>query len=89
MRNIKIGMIILKDKIINIKITKNILFITIQNKILVFELRDLKYITTIDDVDTTKIENKHSISTFANPIVVAHTSWSNPDMIKINKCKYI
>lgn len=85
MRRMKIGMIILKEKIINFYLTKNAIFIMIKHKMLVFELVTLKYVCSFEDVDLPI--NKMSISLMTNPIIMAYGSWSNKSIIKINKCK--
>lgn len=77
-------MIILKNKIIDFKITKSAIFIFIPHKILMFELNSLKFVNAIEDVQLDI--NKTSISVLKDSIILAYCSWSNNSMIKINKC---
>ena len=85
MRKIKIGMIILKNKIWDFKLTKDAVFLFARNKILMFEMSSLKFVNAIEDVQLDPKQT--SFSVLNDMIVVAFSSWSNPSTIKINKCK--
>ena len=87
MRKVKIGMIILKNKISDFKLTKDAVFLLTGNKILMFEMCSLKFVNAIEDVQPDL--NKTSFTVLNNMIVLAYSSLSNPSMIKINKCKIL
>ncbi len=74
----------LKQLIINFKITKNAIFILIPNKILLFELLTLKYVCTFDDVNLDS--RKMSVGLLTSPIILAYPTISNKKLIKISKC---
>ena len=84
-RRSKIGMIMLQPKILEIKLTKNAIFILVENKILMFELISLKYVGSFYDV--VNDINKCSLGFMTNPLVLAYTSQSNKSVIKICKSK--
>jgi len=86
-KKIKIGMIILKEKILNFKLTKNAIFVYIHKKILLFDLLNLDYIYSFDDVEDGV--RKFCLSSSTNPTVMAYTGDKNKSVIKIYKCKII
>ena len=77
-------MIIFNKKIIAIKFTKNALFIIIDSKIIVYDIINLKYLTSFSDIYP--CFKKTSINQLANKIVLAHASTINKSIIKITKC---
>jgi hypothetical protein len=84
-RRSKIGMIMLQHKILDIKLTKNAIFIQVPFKILMFELISLKYVCSFYDVDSNI--NRISYGILTNPIVLAYSSQCNKSIIKITKGK--
>jgi hypothetical protein len=84
MKRAKIGMLLFKERVMDLKLTKNAIFIILQKKILLFELLTLKYVMTFEDTEcSTKTT---SVNQSGNQIVLAHTSSSNKSIIKITKC---
>lgn len=83
-KKFKLGLIILKQKIIDIRTTKNVLYLMVAHKILLYEMVTLNYICTLEDVDFNI--HKVSVSLIPNPTAIAYGSWSNTSVIKINKC---
>lgn len=81
----KLGIVILKEKIVDFRISKNLIYIMLPFKILMFELMTLQYIGILEDIDFNM--NKISFSLESNPNLVACGSWNNKSIIKINKCK--
>jgi hypothetical protein len=75
----------LQPKILDVKLTKNAIFILVENKIMMFELISLKYVCTFYDVDNDI--NKSSLGLMTNPVVLAYTSQCNRQIIKISKSK--
>jgi len=84
-KKMKIGMIILNDKIIDAKIFKDLIYILIPQKILLFGTRNLNYIYTINDVDAIKMNNL-LISADSNPNVIINIPLSRSNQLKITKC---
>jgi hypothetical protein len=82
----KIALIILKRNIIDFRVSKCAIFILLENKILIYETKSLRYIMTIQDVDS--YIDKFTTTSNYNPLVVAHISASNKSMIKSYKFKY-
>ena len=77
-------MIILKEKIVDFRISKTLIYIMLPFKILIFELFTLQYLGILEDVDFNM--NKISFSLESTPNLVAYGSWSNKSIIKISKC---
>lgn len=88
-RRKKVGVIMFNkdDKISDVKITKETIFVMIPNKIILFSIRDLKYIYTIHDVDHSR--HKIYINDLTNPFLLLHTSYTRPYQLKITKCNLI
>jgi hypothetical protein len=82
----KIALIILKRNILDFRLTKSVIFILIESKIVLYETKSLSYITTIEDVDS--YIDKFTTTINSNPLVVAHISASNKSMIKSYKFQY-
>ncbi len=81
----KLGLIILKESIIDFRISKTLIYVLLPFKILIFELLTLQYLGILEDVDFNL--NKISFSLETTPNLVAYGSWSNKSIIKISKCK--
>lgn len=81
----KLGVIILTENIVDFRVSKTLIYITVPEKILIFELMTLQYLGVLEDVDLNM--NKISFSIEHNPNIVAYGSWSNSSSIKISKCK--
>ena len=86
----KIGFIMLKNKenISDFKMTKQGIFIMIPNKILIFGLKNLNYIYSIDDINHIK-SHRILISYDTNPCVLLNIPSTRSNQIKISKCKFI
>ena len=69
--------------IFDIRICKDAIMLLIPWKILLFDLKTLTYICTLEDVDISV--NKFTTSLSNNPLVISYGSWSNKGLIKINK----
>lgn len=77
-RKTKIGMLFLKDSIINFYLTKNLLLILSGNKILIFENLSLKFITKFENLNM----NEKLFSVSQNEIIAYNT-------IKKKNCVYV
>jgi hypothetical protein len=84
-KKMKIGVIMLKENIIDAYVNKEGIFLLVKNKILVFGLRNLNYLCTIEDVDHIKT-SRICISKFSNPVVVATIPPWRKNQLKISKC---
>ena len=80
----KLGLIIMKENIIDFRISKSLIYIILPSKILIFELLTLQYIGILEDFDY--FCNKLSFCLESTPNLVAYGSSSNKAIIKINKC---
>jgi hypothetical protein len=87
MKKIKIGVILLKEKIFDAQITKESIFILLSNKIMIFNTKDLSYVFTIKDVDHIRT-SRISISYNTNPIVCVNIPSTRSNQLKITKCKF-
>lgn len=83
----KIGVIILKEKIIDAKIFKEGIYIMITNKILIFDTKNLNFIFAISDVDHYKTQKLYT-SIHNNPVVIVNISSSRLNQMKITKCNF-
>lgn len=81
----KIGLIIMKEKIIDFRISKSLIYVILPKKILIFELSTLLYIGILEDFSYTN--NQLSFSLEKTPNLIAYVSNSNKAIIKIHKCK--
>jgi hypothetical protein len=86
MKKLKIGVILLKEKIIDAQITKEAIFILLPNKIMIFNTRDLSYVYTIRDVDHVRT-GRVSISYNTNPLVCVNIPSTRSNQLKITKRK--
>jgi hypothetical protein len=75
----------MKEKILDFRISKTLIFIIIPLKILIFELSTLQYLGILEDFFY--FDNKLSFSLEKNPNLIAYISNSNRAIIKIHKCK--
>jgi hypothetical protein len=82
-RKKKLGVIMFKDKIYDVKLAKEAFYIMLSDKILVFSTKECKYVLTLDDVD---MNRKFYISYNINPAVLLHNSLSKPHQLKVTKC---
>lgn len=83
----KIGLIMLKTNVIDLKLTKKNLFVFVNNKVILFDFMTLEYITSINDVTS---DNKLiSISTKINPIILAYMDSKSRRKINIIRCNFI
>jgi hypothetical protein len=87
-KKMKIGVILLKEKIIDAQMTKEAIFIMVPNKILIFNAKDLSYIYTVRDVDHVKSE-RVSISYQTNPCILVNIPLTRANQLKITKCIFI
>lgn len=85
-KKLKIGVIMLKERIIDAKIFKEAIYILVPDKILIFDTRTLKYIYTIMDVDHIKTKSLY-LSVNMNPVVLVNIPQTRPNQLKITKCK--
>jgi hypothetical protein len=87
----KIGVILLKEKIYDAKITKQAFFILLKNKILVFSVTGFKFLTTIYDIDCRQGLNENLVMTYisSSPITILNLPLARNNQIKITKCKKI
>jgi hypothetical protein len=88
MKRNKIGVIMLKDKIADVKVNKEAIYIMIPNKIIVFGMKTLSYICTIHDVDHLKSQ-KLCMSISSNPVILLHVPNTRSNQVKVTKCKII
>jgi len=84
-KKMKIGVIILKENIIDAYVNKEAIYLLVNSKILVFGLRKLNYLCTIRDVDHLKT-NSLCISRNSNPVVVATFPSTRTNQLKVSKC---
>ena len=77
----------LNERILYAKLTINSIFLVVQNKILIFQLDTLEYVSSLEDVDTEDHISKISMNLLVNPLIIAYVSWGNRSMVKINRCK--
>ena len=87
-KKLKIGVIILKEKIIDAKIFKEAIYIMITNKILIFGTRNLNFLYSINDIDHSRTQNLF-ISVNVNPIVIVNVPMTRPNQLKVTKCNDI
>lgn len=80
----KIGLIMLKTNIVDLKLTKRNLFVFVKNKIVVFDFLTLKYVVTINDV--TSNPKLMSVSTKINPMILAFSDSKVKRKINIIRC---
>ena len=74
----------LNTNVLDLTLTKRHIFISVKNKILLFEFESLKYMITIPDVTlNTKLI---SISSKINPITIAYIHSRFKNNIKIVRC---
>jgi len=85
LKRIKIGIIMLNEKVYCVKVHREAIYVQVFNKILVFELRSLKYLFTIIDVNCLS-NDKILISQDVNPVVIAYQPSSRLYQLKIAKC---
>jgi hypothetical protein len=81
----KLGVIIFKEKVVNVCLSKEGIYIMIESKIIVFSMRELRYIIAINDIDT--VRHKMCISYNINPAVLVHSCSSKANQLKVVKCK--
>lgn len=70
------------EEILDVFITWNIFFVSLKNKILIFDIKELKLCQIIEDIYNSTLV---SASNLYNPSVIAHVSNLNPSYIKIEK----
>lgn len=75
----------MKEKIIDFRISKSLIYIILPKKILIFELSTLQYIGILEDFSFGV--NTLSFSLEKTPDLIAYVSNSNKAIIKIHKCK--
>jgi hypothetical protein len=83
----KLAVIMFKEKVTHVCLGKEAIYIMISGRILVYSFRDLKYIMSINDVQT--IGHRMCISYNINPAVLLHTSLTRPHQLKVTKCKIL
>jgi hypothetical protein len=79
----KLAVIMFKEKVINVCLSKEGIYIMLPGKIVVFSMKGLKFILAISDVES----NKMCISYNINPAVLLHTSAIKQNQLKVTKCK--
>ena len=82
----KIGMIVLKEKIYEVRVHKEAIYIQIFNKILVFDFKKLSFLFSFSDVNclaSDRLITSHE----NNPVTLAYQPSSRLYQIKIAKCK--
>jgi hypothetical protein len=84
-KKMKIGVIMLKENILDAYANKEAIYILVKNKILVFGLKNLNYIYTIRDVDHLKTACLY-ISRNSNPVIIATIPSTRTNQLKITKC---
>ena len=77
----------MKEKIIDFRISKTLIYIILSLKILIFELSTLQYIGILEDFSY--VANRLSFSLEETPNLIAYLSRSNKAIIRIHKCKKI
>jgi len=75
----------MKEKILDFRISKSLIYIILPLKILIFELSTLQYLGILEDFFY--FDNKLSFSLEKTPNLIAYVSNSNRAIIKIHKCK--
>jgi hypothetical protein len=69
------------------KLSKSAIFILLgDRKVLIYETKTLRYVMTIEDVDS--YIDKLTVAVTCNPLVIAHVSSSNKSIIKSYKFQY-
>jgi hypothetical protein len=81
----KLAVIMFKEKVVHVCLSKEGVYILLPTRILVFSMRELKYIMTISDVQS---RHKMCISYNINPAVLLHSSFTRSNQLKVTKCKY-
>jgi hypothetical protein len=83
----KVGVIFLKEKIFDFHMTTNAILIVIPYRILIFDVIGLNYVCKLEDIDLHL--GRIAVNPIVNPLILAHASWSNKSIIKINKSNLI
>jgi len=84
-KKMKIGVIMLKENILDAYANKEAIYILVKNKILVFGLKNLNYVYTIRDVDHLKTVCLY-LSRNSTPVVIATIPSTRTNQLKITKC---
>jgi len=81
----KIGVIMLKEKVYSLRVHREAIYVQVFNKILAFELKTLKFLFTLVDVNCLS-PDKLLTSHESNPVVLAYQPASRLYQLKIAKC---
>lgn len=84
----KIGIIMLKEKVYALKVHREAIYVQVSNKILAFELKNLKFLFTLMDVNCLSAD-KLLTSHESNPLVLAYQPASRLYQLKIVKCIFL
>lgn len=87
LRSKKIGFIMLREKILDLQVTKEVIYVMIPDKIILFSMLTFEYVYTITDVNHIKCPKLY-ISLGVNPAILIHVPNSRPNQLKLTKCKY-
>jgi hypothetical protein len=79
----KLGVIMFKEKILDVKVSKEAFYIMLDHKIIAFSSKECKYLLSINDVS---IYSNFYISYNINPVVLLHSCNSKPHQLKVTKC---
>lgn len=81
----KLGYIVTNHKITGVKVDKAFICLSLPHKLLLFDLKTLQYLTSVEDIslDSRQI----SSSLLKNRLSIAYVSNLNQNHIKIQKCK--
>ena len=84
-RKTKIGCVVMTEEIEKFFVSHKIfaLFPKNKSKVLLFEMKTLKYITTVNDVYKHSLNHAENLKTERNKITLAHISSLNKNYIKI------
>jgi len=86
LKKTKIGVITITEPILEVKLSKGLINIIVKDKCLIFSLKTLKHLYTLDDVNLLS-SKLFSISFGSNPICYAYSSLTNNHQVKVAKCK--
>lgn len=85
-KKMKLGVIMLRENILDVYVNKEGIYLLVRNKILVFGIKNLNYLYTIHDVDHDKSNYSLYISKNSNPVVIATIPSTRSYQLKITKC---
>ena len=83
----KIGLIMLKENVVIFKVLKHLLFVTTVNKVLIFNLNSMKFITKIDIVKATRHTIGFSYLNETKEFIVAYIKKGKEKFVQLYRMK--